>query len=166
MSRTLAFEKYTREDFPLYKDLVSEDQIMKYISGKGLTIKQARKKFDSILEINTDPVLGYFKVIDLASGLLLGDCKLVNYKKDPSLFEIGYLLRSEFWRQGLGTKICQYLLALSDSTDNRKDVVGIIDPENIASRQLLLKFGFQRTFIGTEDGIATEKLIRRQAGAS
>ena len=32
------------EDFTLFKELVKDDVIMKYISGKGLTPEQAKKK--------------------------------------------------------------------------------------------------------------------------
>lgn len=163
MYNTLTFKKYTPEDFMLFKELVKDDEIMKYISGKGLTAEQAEKKFASILDINTDPLLGYFKVIDPESQLFLGDCKLVNYKKDPTVFEIGYLLQKEFWRKGLGTKICESMLAMANHIDPNKDVVGIIDPDNAASRQLLTKFGFQRFFIGIEDDIATEKLILKRS---
>ncbi|NPE45619.1 GNAT family N-acetyltransferase [Sphingobacterium prati] len=162
MHNTLEFKKYMPEDFTLFKELVKDDVIMKYISGKGLTPEQAKKKFTSILDINADPLLGYFKVIDSASQLFLGDCKLVNYRKDPTVFEIGYLLKKEFWRKGLGTKICESLLAMAQDIDANKNVVGIIDPANIASKQLLTKFGFQSFFIGVEDDISTEKLILKR----
>lgn len=162
MYNTLELKKYTAEDFPLFRELTKDDEIMKYISGKGLTAEQAEKKFASILEINTDPSLGYFKVMDSESQLFLGDCKLVNYKKDPTVFEIGYLLKKEFWRRGLGTKICESLLSTAKSIDANKDVIGIIDPDNTASRQLLTKFGFHSYFVGTEDEIATEKLILKR----
>ncbi len=61
MYNTLLFKKYLPEDFDAFHDLVKADDVMKYITGKGLSEEQARKKFDSILEINQDPDLGYFK---------------------------------------------------------------------------------------------------------
>ncbi len=162
MHITLVFEKYLLEDLATFTNLVSEDDVMKYITGKGLTAEQARIKFDSILDINQDPDLGYFKVIDSQTHLLLGDCKLVNYKKDPGVFELGYLLRKEFWGQGLGTKICESMLALATNLNPQKDVIGIIDPQNAASKRLLTKFGFKSFFVGTEDNMATEKLILKR----
>lgn len=164
MLDTLSFIKYTPEDFQIYCNLVKDDEQMKYISGQGLTTEQAEKKFTSILQINADdPLLGYFKVMDAERQLFLGDCKLVHYKNDPTVFEIGYLLQKEYWRKGLGTRICTHLLALANNIDAEKHVVGIIDPDNSASRQLLTKFGFESFFIGQEDGLATEKLILKRA---
>jgi len=165
MHNTLRFEKYLLEDFDAFHDLVKADDVMKYITGKGLSEEQARKKFDSILEINQDPDLGYFKVIEADTLKLLGDCKLVNYKKDPSVFEIGYLLRKEHWGKGLGTQICESMLTLATTLNPDKDVIGIIDPDNSASRRLLNKFGFKSFFVGKEDNIATEKLMRKRTAS-
>ncbi len=162
MYNTLLFKKYLPEDFDAFHDLVKSDDVMKYITGKGLSKEQARKKFDSILEINQNPDLGYFKVIEADTLKLLGDCKLVNYKKDPSVFEIGYLLRKEHWGKGLGTQICESMLALATTLNPDKDVIGIIDPDNTASKRLLNKFGFKSFFVGLEDALATEKLILKR----
>jgi len=162
----LKFEKYTEEDFPLFKELVKDDEIMKYISGKGLTAEEAQKKFAFILEINKDPQLGYFKIYDTETRAFLGDCKLVEYRKDTSVFEIGYLLRKQFWRKGIGSRICKAMLTFADTLDPGKDVVGIIDPGNDASRRLLMKFGFKSFFVGEEEGIKTEKLVLKRIKAS
>ncbi len=165
MHNTFGFEKYLLEDFDAFHDLVKADDVMKYITGKGLTEEQARRKFDSILAINQDPDLGYFKVIEADTQRLLGDCKLVNYKKDPTVFEIGYLLRQEHWGKGLGTQICESMLALATTLNPDKDVIGIIDPDNTASRRLLSKFGFKSFFVGIEDDIATEKLLLKRTAS-
>ncbi len=165
MHNTLRFEKYLLEDFDAFHDLVKADDVMKYITGKGLTEEQARRKFDSILAINQDPDLGYFKVIEADTQRLLGDCKLVNYKKDPTVFEIGYLLRQEHWGKGLGTQICESMLALATTLNPDKDVIGIIDPDNTASRRLLSKFGFKSFFVGIEDDITTEKLLLKRTAS-
>lgn len=159
MYKQLKFEKYTGEDFPLFKELVKDDEIMQYISGKGLTPEEAQKKFAYILKINEDPQLGYFKVYDAVTNVFLGDCKLVEYRRDTSVFEIGYLLQRQFWQKGIGSRICNAMLELAYELDPGKNVVGIIDPANKASRQLLMKFGFKSFFAGEEEGIATEKLI-------
>lgn len=160
----LEFKKYVSEDFMLFKELVKDDEIMQYISGKGLTVEEAQRKFDSILEINKHQQLGYFKVLDAGTKVFLGDCKLVEYRKDPSVFEIGYLLQKQFWQKGIGSRICKAMLELAQKLDGDKDVVGIIDPENHASRKLLMKFGFESFFVGVEEGIATEKLILKRVG--
>lgn len=159
MKSELQLLKYVWEDFPGYRSLVADDQVMKYITGKGMSEKQAREKFTSILQINEeDDLLGYFKVIDHDAGLI-GDCKLVRYKYDRSVLEIGYLLKHTYWNRGFGTKICEKLLAQAGEVAPYDDVIGVIDPDNMASKRLLQKFGFESYFVGIEDDMPTEKLI-------
>ncbi|MBD1422122.1 GNAT family N-acetyltransferase [Sphingobacterium chuzhouense] len=151
--------KYKWEDLHDYRSLVADDHVMKYITGKGMSEEQAREKFMSIMQINEeDDLLGYFKVIDYHAGLI-GDCKLVRYKYDRSILEMGYLLKHAFWRKGFGTKICEKLLERATEIAPNDNIIGVIDPDNIASRRLLEKFGFKSYFVGEEDGIPTEKLV-------
>lgn len=133
---------------------------MRYITGSGMSEAAAKATFDRFLSINRlHQRLGYFKVFDLETRTHIGECKLVNYKKDESVFEIGYLVKEQLWGKGYGTLICERMLALASSVDPNKHIVGIIDPANTASRGLLEKFGFVSFFTGTEDGLPTEKLI-------
>ncbi|MBD1431377.1 GNAT family N-acetyltransferase [Sphingobacterium sp. DN00404] len=155
----LQFLKYKWEDFDNYYSIVADDQVMKYITGNAMSEKQAREKFTSIMQINEEEnLLGYFKVIDHNYGLI-GDCKLVRYKYDRSMLEIGYLLKYAFWRKGFGTKICKKLLRKSAKIAPKDNIIGVIDPDNVASKRLLEKFGFKSCFIGEEDDVPTEKFI-------
>lgn len=159
----LSFGKYREEDYDNFYSIVQADDVMKYITGKGLSPEQARSKFDSILQLNADnDLLGYFKVYT-EEAVLVGDCKLVPYKHDPSLLEIGYLLKPEYWGKGYGSRICAQMLALAAGSFPANDVIGLIDPENTASKRLLEKFGFKTYFTGIEDELPTEKLILKKS---
>ncbi|MFD2903982.1 GNAT family N-acetyltransferase [Sphingobacterium anhuiense] len=155
-------QKYGSEDFNSFKTLVCEDALMKYISGNGLNENQARAKFDRILEINSKELeLGYFKVLT-DENEFVGDCKLERYKHDESILEIGYIIKKNFWRNGIGSLICRKLLDVAHNLYPDLAVIGIIDPENMASKKLLDKFGFESYFIGIEDDLPTEKLILKK----
>lgn len=159
----LTYIKYTTTDFGAFETLVFDDDIMRYISGKALSMEQAKNKFKSILTINgQEENLGYFKVYD-ANNNLLGDCKLERCKQDTSKLEIGYILKKRYWGQGYGTQFCTAMLTLANDFYPSKDIIGIIDPDNIASKKLLEKFGFERFFIGIEDELPTEKLILKRS---
>jgi len=154
--------KYIQSDFSTYYSLVKEDNVMRYISGKGLTIEEAMKKFDSIVKTNAeDAELGYFKIYNNV-GEFIGDGKMEWHKQDRTKLEIGYILKEEFWGKGYGTMICAKLLSLVDETFPTVDIIGIVDPENVASKKLLEKFGFKSYFIGVEDDLPTEKLILKK----
>ncbi len=160
--KSIEITKYVQSDFALYHSLVKEDNVMRYISGKGLNIEEARKKFESIMEINAaEPEIGYFKIHN-NEGEFIGDSKMEWCKNDRSKLEIGYLLKEAFWGKGYGTMICMKLLSLAEKGWPTVDVIGIIDPENVASKKLLENFGFKRYFIGVEDDLPTEKLILKR----
>lgn len=160
MERNIELKKYIEQDILEYQQLVRCREVMFYITGDGMTNEQSKAKFKSIISINNKYAsIGYFQVLDQNTKEVLGECKLVYYLDDPILFEIGYLLKKEYWRQGLGSKICRHLLAFAQHIDPKKNIIGVIHPENIASKRLLEKFGFKSIFRDIENGIPTEKLI-------
>ncbi|MNY67982.1 hypothetical protein D3C86_2056730 [compost metagenome] len=63
---------------------------------------------------------------------------------------------------GYGSLICAKLIALADKMFPETDIIGVIDPENTASKKLLEKFGFTSYFIGMEDELSMEKLILKR----
>lgn len=155
---TIYLVKPKATEFDTYYSLVKNDTVMKYVSGKGLSQEEARKKFDTIIATNNEnPDLGYFKVFN-SDDIYIGDTKLAYYKYDHNLLEIGYILKEEFWGKGYGTAICKLLLNKAELIAPNLDLIGIIDPDNKASRNLLKKFGFKTYFIGIEDELPTEKL--------
>lgn len=160
--KTISLAKFLSGDFSTYYSLVQEDSVMRYITGKGLTPEEARKKFDSMIDINTrNAKIGYFKVYS-NDGNFIGDAKLEWDKRDSSQLEIGYILKEAYWGKGYGTMICEKLLSLADELFSTVDIIGIIDPDNAASKRLLEKFGFKSYFIGVEDNLPTEKLILKR----
>lgn len=118
-----------------------------------------------MLEVNSkEEGLGFFKVVN-QNHVFIGNCSLERYTYDPAILEIGYVLKKEFWRMGYGSAICQNLLAEANRLYPELEVIAIIDPEHIASRALLEKHGFERYFIGMENGKFSEKLILKRLHA-
>ncbi len=58
--------------------------------------------------------------------------------------EIGYSLRSEYWKQGYMTEALRAALSWGFEKLGLHSVMADINPENNASRQLLLKMGFMK----------------------
>lgn len=155
----IRFKKYRSTDFDEYFSLVSDDEVMKYIAGRGLNKNEAGKKFESVLQQScVHPDLGYFKVCETGTNTLLGDCKLVYNNHLENSLEIGYLLKEKFWKKGIGTLICTKLVAVAKEKFPDFKIIAVIYPDNIASRKLLEKFGFESYWKGIENNILTEKL--------
>lgn len=155
-------EKYQVTDYDLFRTLVADDVLMQYITGKGLTAAAATEKFKSILSVNTqENRLGYFKILN-QNEEFLGDCKLVWNQYERCVLEIGYILKLENWNKGIGTAACLKLLKIAKDYYSQTDLIGIIDPDNRASKKLLVKLGFESYFVGMEDNLPTEKLILKR----
>ena len=158
----IRLEKYNPTDFNEYFKLVQDDELMKYISGKGLEEEQANHKFTSILEKSSvHDKLGYFKVYD-EKDALLGDCKIVYNNHLENSLEIGYIIKKEFWKKGIGSMICNELISSAENNFPTHEIIAVIDPDNIASRKLLEKFNFESYWKGIENDLPTEKLKMKQ----
>lgn len=162
ITSAITLSKYTLDDFDIYLPLVTNQEVMKYISGEPLTYQEARAKFETMIAVNAmEDMLGYFKSYNTANEFI-GDCKLERYPVDPNLLEIGYILKPQYWGQGYGTTLCNSMMKIANDYYPDLDVIGIIDPDNTASRKLLKKNGFVSFFIGIEDNLPTEKLILKR----
>jgi len=153
----LSYIKFEAEDFDVYHNIVNSDAVMKYITGSASTLERSKERFERILETNnTHNLGGYFKIYDRSQ--LIGLSKLEMYQKEDDTIEVGYILTEDFWGMGYGSTVCKDLILFARQNEMAKFVIGIIDPENIASKKILMKAGLESYFIGIENNLPTEKL--------
>lgn len=62
--------------------------------------------------------------------------------------EIGYFLKRNFWGRGIATEACQRLVQFAFAETDLTELKGCIDEGNIASRNVLVKNGFE--YLGYE----------------
>jgi RimJ/RimL family protein N-acetyltransferase len=77
-----------------------------------------------------------------ASGELIGDCGIIRqHVDDEYLYEIGYHLRRDHWKQGLATEaaIACRDWAFANLKVNR--LISLIRPENLPSRRVAERNG-------------------------
>ena len=153
----LSYIKFEDEDFDVYHKIVDSDSVMKYITGSASTLERSTNRFKEILDANASHQLGgYFKVYDRSQ--LIGLAKLENYIHEEDTIEVGYILMEEFWELGYGSTICKDLVLFARQNELAKFIIGIIDPDNIASKKILMKAGLESYFVGEENNLPTEKL--------
>ncbi len=75
------------------------------------------------------------------TGRVVGWCGVGRLNIDPGEFEIYYGLASDHWGRGIATESAKALTAHSFLALNLERVVGIVYPENAASRRVLEKIG-------------------------
>jgi [ribosomal protein S5]-alanine N-acetyltransferase len=148
-------KKTTETDFDLFFSLYGNEEVMKTVNGKPYSYKEAVSRFRIVLEINKNhPGTGYFGVFlkDTKEGI--GMAKIVKTQKDEA--EIGYVFHPDYWGKGFGNEISEALVTYSRTISWIKRLVAIIDPENVASRKILLKCGFKLEKACTIDDLPAE----------
>lgn len=129
-------------DFENYFSLVKDERVMAMITESGLSEKEARAKFDDMLKDNElYPDFGYYKITD-SKDTFIGMIKLEINTPKAIEAELGYLLKPEFWGKGIGGETSKFLIDKARNLDNLKRIFAIIDPDNLASRKILINNGF------------------------
>ncbi len=103
---------------------------------------------------------GSFKVFERDTNNFIGLGKLAINEEDLSEAEIGYLLLPEFWGKGYGSEIASLMLEKAEESKTLNRITAIIDPNNLASKKILLNNGFISEKICEIDGLPGEILIK------
>ena len=156
----LQLQKFEREDFDLYYQLVADEAVMAMIMERALTVEEAESDFEKLLFNNKQHVdFGSFKVMDVATGAFIGLGKLEITLDNPEEGELGYMLLPAYWGQGIGTALADQLMTKLAAHPELKYVFAIIDPKNEASRRILIKQGFVSRELKDFDGLPGEILV-------
>ena len=153
--------KLTSEDFDQYYELVGNEKVMAMITERALDEEEALEKFHEFLrngELHLE--YGTFKVFERKTGKLLGLAKLEILRDRRHEAELGYMLKPDFWGQGFGNEITELLLETALSDPSLKRVHAISDPQNMASRKILLNKGFSSEKVYAVEGLPSEQFGR------
>ncbi len=141
-SERFFYRRMDATDLNNFLRLIRQAEVMKYITGQPLSDENGRESFKKILNIiEANPQCGYFAVHQKTDHSFTGYVKLVLKEKGKA--ELGYMFLPEFWGKGLGSEVIRRMLDFSHTVPEIKTVVAVTDPENLASKRILMKNGFQ-----------------------
>jgi len=154
ISKRLVISNLSAGDFHFYSRLVSDEKVMQYITGKALTLEEAESRFQlSLYGVKGYSDTGFFIVKHIHDQEFVGMCKLVQF--DESAAEIGYMLLPEWWSKGYAFEIVESLVELVKTKNYSNEIVGLVDPQNQASINVLAKLGFEHYETKQIDGLPT-----------
>lgn len=88
--------------------------------------------------------LGFWPVVEKASGELVGDCGLVRKDIDGVWeIELVYVFAKTAWRQGYATEVAAALRDYAFAQLGLVRLVALIDPANAASERVAMKIGMR-----------------------
>ena len=107
-----------------------------------------------------DKSFGTYKVFKTVNNDFVGLAKLEVKEANLNEAELGFMILPEFWGQGLGSEIARVLLNKAKMSNKLSRVFAIIDPNNIASRNILIKNKFISDVVREFDGLPGEILSK------
>ncbi|MDA5337273.1 GNAT family N-acetyltransferase [Stenotrophomonas maltophilia] len=155
----LIFEKFTPEDFESYYQLVGDLQVMAMITERSTPPEEARRDYETLLSKNAlDPDCGQFKILDASNRQFLGLAKLEVEAADSDEAEVGYMILPQYWGQGIGGAVADWLVERANAHVGLHRLFAIIDPANVPSKKILLRRGFESVEFRDFDGLPGEIL--------
>ncbi|HUE44083.1 MAG TPA: GNAT family N-acetyltransferase [Candidatus Sulfotelmatobacter sp.] len=141
-SERLGFRWWTADDLPLAQQLWGDLEVTKYFGGP-FSEDDVRKRFKR--ERARRMVHGYqYWVIELLkTGEFVGVCGLQPNRPAEDIIELGFHLLPRFWGQGLATEAARVVIRYAFEKYSAKKLVAGHHPENVMSKKVLDKLGFQ-----------------------
>lgn len=146
-SARLGFRCWSSDDLRLAFVLWGDPRVTKLIGGP-FSADQIRERLDREILWMRDHRVQYWPVFLLADHRHVGCAGLRPYKLEEKIYELGFHLRPEFWRQGYAEEAARAAIAYGFETLEANALFAGHHPENATSRHLLEKLGFR--FTGTE----------------
>ena len=145
-SPRLGFRCWSAEDFPLALALWGDFRVTQLIGGP-FSEEQVRARLEQEIARMRACRMQYWPIFLLSNNDHVGCAGLRPHKPEEKIYELGFHLRPEFWRQGFAEEAARAVIAYGFDILAAKALFAGHHPQNDASRHLLEKFGFR--FIGT-----------------
>ena len=153
--------KFIEDDFDDYFSLVSNQQVMAQITEYAIPFEEAQLNFQKLLIRNNKyDHYGSYKIYGSSKNEFIGLGHLTLDEDNNEVAEIGYMIKPEYWGKGYGGEIAKLLIEKAKKVE-LKSIKAIIDPDNIASRKILINEGFISEMIVEIDGLPGEILMKK-----
>ena len=141
----LVLRPFTAADAEPLHRLMNDAEVMQYFPGASIpALERVERLVQQQIEHWEEHQLGWWAVTLPATGELIGWNGL-QYLPETEEVEVGYLLGKRYWGQGYATEGARVGLDYGFQTLELGRIVGLVHPENAASRRVLLKLGMTLT---------------------
>jgi ribosomal-protein-alanine N-acetyltransferase len=156
-SERLVFKKCDPADLEDYLRFGTDPEVMKYVTPRPLSREQAIFRYKKALAINKkSDKLGYWLAYAKETNELVAYLKMVDIWQ--GFHEIGYLVLPECWGEKYASELVCALVEYACTLESVSVLVGIVQVENVASRRVLEKCGFDFFKSGMFEGAKADFL--------
>lgn len=141
-SERLAFYHLTLADAELMLQMLNEESFIRNIGDRGVrTLAQAEQYLqDGPLRSYQQHGFGMYRLVRKSDGVNLGLAGLV-YRAYLGIPDVGYALLPEFAGAGYASEAALAVYQYGKIVLKLPDIVGIVAPDNLASKRVLEKVG-------------------------
>ncbi len=144
-SPRLTFGTWQPENTPLAAHLWGDARVTSFIAAQPFTRAQVEERVRQEMAGQAMFGVQYGPVFHRADGALVGCCGFRPRPLEPGVLELGFLLRPEFWGQGLATEAARAAVTHAFNVLGALAIFAGHHPKNSASQRVLQKLGFKRT---------------------
>ena len=138
----MILREFVKSDVDAFFQIISKPEVMQFSLTGALSFEMSAAKMQSFIDSYQEYGYGKWAVIHRQTGRLIGYCGIAVEQIDGSIEnELGYRFDPEFWGQGLASEAASACLEYAFNTLHLEYLLGIIEPENIASVRVLQKIG-------------------------
>jgi RimJ/RimL family protein N-acetyltransferase len=142
----LGFRRWHEEDIDIALILWGDYEVTRLIDARG-KLSEIHVQERLVTEIAAQKEYGvqYWPIFLLENDEHIGCCGLRPYDLQRRIYEIGFHIRSNFWRHRYASEAAKAVIQYAFSTLRAKSLFAGHHPRNESSRHLLKKLGFQYT---------------------
>jgi ribosomal-protein-alanine N-acetyltransferase len=141
-SERLGFRNWTKDDLDLARELWGDLEVTKFFGGP-FSEEEIRTRFKREMARRLVHGFQYWVIELLESGEFVGVCGLRPYRPAEEVVELGFHLRPKFWGRGLATEAARAAIPYAFATYAPKKLAAGHHPENLNSKKVMEKLGFQ-----------------------
>ena len=139
----LVIRRWTPEDAEAAFAIYGDPEVTRHLGGEGpeTSVEQTRAMLERVIAREARmPGFGFWAVAEKATGRLVGGALLQGVDETPEI-EVGYHLGRGDWGKGYATEMARALVRYGFETMGLDRIIGLVFPENHASRRVLEKAG-------------------------
>jgi ribosomal-protein-alanine N-acetyltransferase len=144
-SARLGFRCWRDADLQLAVNLWGDPAVTRYIAAHPYTRHDVQVRLRTEIETERTHRMQYWPIFLLATGEHIGCCGLRPRANRPETPELGVHVVSQRWRQGYASEAASRVIEYAFTLDGVQAIFAGHNPENGASRRLLLDLGFAYT---------------------
>jgi RimJ/RimL family protein N-acetyltransferase len=142
--------EFTEGDLDTLADMVADEEQMRFYP-RPKTRGEASDWIKRNISLYEQHGFGFWFIESVATGDFVGYCGLRPHEELPDI-EIGWHTNKKYWNQGLATEAAHACRDLAFDRFALDRLIGIVDPDNVASVRVAEKIGMRAERAATFDG--------------